>query len=151
MADRMVGFLTRPQAWVLALSLGACGPTSNAGDTPCEPLATHELEYYARVDGEEQVVVVRPRDDWDYDDFRLFLGALSELTERDVYQVLRARDGGSTTIDFDYDGDEATLDFPYVDMEPGPAKLDVGGSSQSIEWLDAASFDEGGASFLCFE
>jgi len=109
-----------------------------------------ELEYYARIDADAHVIIVRPRDDWDYDDFRLFLGPTSELTEREVHQVQRARDGGSTTIDFDYDGDDATLDSPYVDMQPGQATLEVGGSSQSIEWLDAGSFDEGAATFLCF-
>ena len=56
------------------------------------------VEYIARAESGHQIVVVRPRDDWSYEDFRLFYGAGSVLTERDVQEVLRAKDGGTTWI-----------------------------------------------------
>ncbi len=108
------------------------------------------VEYFAAVDATEHVVVTRPRDDWGYEDFRLFLGPLDALAERKVYDVVRARDGGSTTIDFDYHGDDATLSFPYVNLEPGQATLEVGASTQDVSWLDTEDLVESSSDFLSF-
>lgn len=109
-----------------------------------------ELEYHARIEADEEVVVVRPRDDWDYDDFRVFIGPADTMAEHRVYEVLRALDGGSTTIELDYDGSRAVLDFPYVNMAPGQATFTVGGQTRDIDWLDASAFVAGDHAFKCF-
>ena len=46
-----------------------------------------EVEYFARTESGEQIVVTRPRDDWSYEDFRLFYGT-SVLAERQVLDVM---------------------------------------------------------------
>lgn len=109
-----------------------------------------ELEYHARIAADQEVVVVRPRDDWDYEDFRLFLGPPEGLAERRVYEVVRFSDGGSTTITFDHPDGRAALDFPYRNLEPDQATLTVDGRTRDVEWLDAAAFVAQDHGFLCF-
>jgi hypothetical protein len=70
------------------------------------------VEYVAELEDGRQLIVVRPTDDWNYDDFRVFLGPPEGLLERKVHSVLRARDGGTTHILFDLDGTEADALFP---------------------------------------
>ena len=59
------------------------------------------------------------------------------MVERVVGEVLRGRDGGSTTIELTLDGEPATLDFPIEStggtFRPGPATLTQGGEMLSIE------------------
>jgi hypothetical protein len=75
------------------------------------------VEYVAQVEGEKLLVVLRPRDLTSYQEFRVFFGTLERLDERPVQNVTRARDGGSTEIDFSVNGDEAVAYFPveFVD------------------------------------
>jgi len=86
------------------------------------------LEYHALVDGTDPLIVVRPELDWSYEDFRLFLGAGSEATERRVASVTRARDGGSTHVVFDLDGQTADAFFPFQ----GAPTLTVGGEEKPM-------------------
>src|SRR5204863_2322230 len=84
-----------------------------------------------------RVLVVRPSDDWTYEDFRVFLGTPKNMLEREVQNVWRARDGGSTTIEFTLDAKPATLGFPIehtddAGFEPGPATLQSAGEMLSI-------------------
>jgi hypothetical protein len=72
-------------------------------------LANRDL-WFALADG-NVMVVTRPRDDWSYADFRLFLGPMGAVAERRVGNVTGARDGGSTTITFDLDGTSAVARF----------------------------------------
>lgn len=83
----------------------------------------------------EQMVVTRPRDDWSYSDFRVFLGPAGLLHEYRVTSAMRAHDGGSTTIGFTYlDSPSAVASFPVVTVmvdggfqgfAPGPATLTI--------------------------
>ncbi len=91
-------------------------------------------EYFMTVkDTGEFVVVTRPEVDWTYEDFRLFFGEPGKLVERPVSNVTRARDGGSTTIEFELDGKPATASFPFG----GSASITVSGTELSL--VDPAS------------
>lgn len=83
------------------------------------------IEYLAETDDGRRLVVIRPTDDWAYDDFRLFLGTPGTMVERQIFSVTRARDGGTTTIVFDLDGAQATALFPAaIRMEPATLMID---------------------------
>jgi hypothetical protein len=94
------------------------------------------VEYIATLPDGKWLVVTRPSDDWTYDDFRLFLGPTDQIAERAVSSVIRFRDGGSTTITFDYDGSSTVASFPVVlsdaSFSPGPATLTIAGATISL-------------------
>jgi len=94
------------------------------------------IEYLAHTDEDETLLVTRPAEDWSYEDFRVFHGADHTLVERKVSMVTRGRDGGSTTIVFDVEGETYSAHFPVVsgDMgfEPGPATLETGSDVLSL-------------------
>ncbi len=83
----------------------------------------HTLEYVAR-DAETKsklFVVHRPKKDWDYDSFRLHVGAEAQLVEAQVQHVERYRDGGTTNIGYVLAGDQGRLHFPTpFDKEAKP-------------------------------
>jgi hypothetical protein len=85
-------------------------------------------------------VVTRPERDFDYANFRLFYGPSEEsVSERQILEVLRAKDGGSTGIDFLVDGNAAHVHFAvdFDEMEDqfvdGPVELEVAGESINAE------------------
>jgi hypothetical protein len=125
-------------------------------DMPVQNLPGEVVIEYAAglVNGTSDVMVVtRPRDDWTYADFRLFLGPMSAVAERKVSNVTRMLDGGSTTIAFDLDGSPARADFPVVFADggfaPGPATLTVGSTTTALTRHGAQA--PAGAVYLCFE
>jgi hypothetical protein len=75
------------------------------------PASVH-VEYGATLPDGRSLVVTCPDHDWDYSDFRVFLGTSTGMIERPVSSVQRARDGGTTTIVFKADGTTATALFP---------------------------------------
>jgi hypothetical protein len=108
------------------------------------------LEYAASLPDGELLVVTRPRDDWDYTDFRVYLGNADAVTERRLTSATRALDGGSTHIVFDLDGQAADAYFPVVFADggfaPGPATLTVAGNTRPLVRLDIAP---AGAVYVC--
>ena len=108
------------------------------------------VEYAAAKADGDVMLVTRPRDDWSYTDFRLYLGPMGAVAERRVSNVVRAKDGGSTTITFDLDGATAVASFPVVFADagfaPGPATLTVAGTTTSITRQSEAP---AGAAYLC--
>lgn len=110
------------------------------------------VEYVATTPDGSYMVVTRPRDDWSYSDFRLFLGPTTHMVERRVSYVTRALDGGSTIIDFDLDGVKAEASFRVVladgglGFAPGPATMTASGTSTPLTRLDTRPT---GASYLC--
>ncbi len=74
----------------------------------------HSLEYVARDTATKSTfyVVHRPEKDWDYNSFRLHIGAERELREAEVLSVRRARDGGTTDIDYVLMDEIGYLHFP---------------------------------------
>lgn len=108
------------------------------------------VEYVAALANGDVMVVTRPIDDWTYADFRLFLGPMGAVAERQMSSVARAKDGGSTTIAFDLDGMPAVARFPVVFADggfaPGPAMLTVGGTTTS---LARQGLPPAGAAYLC--
>jgi hypothetical protein len=112
------------------------------------------LEYNAKTADDRFLVVVRPKDEWTYEDFRVFFGPTGAVAQRRVASVSRARDGGSTTISFEVAGTAATASFPVTfngqTFEPGPATLTVGSDSQSLTRLptDTTPLDH---AYLCMQ
>jgi hypothetical protein len=114
------------------------------------------VEYSARVDETQRLVVTRPEHDWSYEDFRLFLGPPERIEERRVTSVERARDGGSTWIEFEVDGEGAEAFFPanwtppnQPPAEDEPDTLKIGSKSHAIERFprDAPALDD--VAFVC--
>ncbi len=126
-------------------------PAGAVASTPVRNLPGDVVvEYAASLADGDVMVVTRPRDDWSYTDFRLFLGPMGAVAERKVESVARAKDGGSTTITFDLDGSSAVASFPVVFADggfaPGPATLTVGGTTTSLTRQGA---QPAGATYLC--
>lgn len=109
------------------------------------------VEYVAEVEGEKLLVVVRPRDLTGYEQFRVFFGTPARLEECPVQNVTRARDGGSTEIDFSVNGDEAVAYFPveFVDEKftRGAPTLTVDDVGLEISLSDSKSL--AGAGYFC--
>lgn len=109
------------------------------------------VEYVASLADGNVMVVTRPRDDWAYTDFRLFMGPMGAVAERTVSSVQRATDGGSTTIGFSLDGASVVASFPVVFADggfaPGPATLTVGGTTNPLTRQGA---QPAGVAYLCF-
>jgi len=70
---------------------------------------------YVAIDAETKskfYVVHRPKENWNYPDFRLHVGSENELRETKVEKVERYRDGGTTVIDYVLAGIPGALRFP---------------------------------------
>jgi hypothetical protein len=107
------------------------------------------VEYFAHLPDARELVVTRPENDWMYSDFRLFLGTSDRMVERRVKDVSRARDGGTTSIVFVLDGDEATAFFPSpTDTAGAAATLTEGGQTLALA-TEAAGTAPVGFMFLC--
>lgn len=101
-----------------------------------------ELEYAAETDDGRLMVVTRPRDDWAYEDFRVFFGSVDALDERIVHSVARQEDGGTTLIELELDGAAATAYFPVeLDGPPEPWTLTVADETIPLERRDAVPED----------
>jgi hypothetical protein len=111
------------------------------------------MEYAAELGDGRALIVLRPRDGT-YEDFRVFLGLPDALAERVVTNVSRARDGGSTTIDFEIGNAAVTASFPVefddatMTFKPGPATLEVDGKVESLTRLDEPPAD---AAYTCLK
>jgi hypothetical protein len=112
------------------------------------------VEYAAGLADGRALVVTRPVDDWTYDDFRVFFGPRNAMAERAVRNVSRARDGGSTTIDFVIDNAAATASFPVelddatMTFKPGRATLEIEGRSELLIRLEEPPAD---AAYSCLK
>ena len=111
------------------------------------------VEYWASLPDGARMLVVRPEHDWSYEQFRLFLGPLDRMQEREVFEVTRAKDGGSTHILFDLGSRRADVFFPHrLDgmggVIDGPVTLDDGSSTLELT-LDDSQNELGDASFVC--
>ena len=105
------------------------------------------VEYAATLSDERRLVVIRPRDFRAYEEFRVFFGPTEHLTERELLELSRARDGGSTSIAFDVDGQEAHASFPveFVDdvFTAGAPELTIGDSELELTLQLPAQSPEG--------
>jgi hypothetical protein len=114
-----------------------------------------EVEYFAGAQGGELLLVVKPPNSVGFEDFRLFYGQPDALRERELISVTRQRDGGTTTIVFELDGEEAEAFFPIQfenDMFlPGQPTLQQGGDVAPLERFDSPADAERleGARFEC--
>jgi len=100
-----------------------------------------DVEYLAQTEDGRVLVILRPTDDWDYEDFRLFLGEADALDERAIDSVVREKDGGTTTIEFELDGAIATAYFPVMygpaGFEHGPWTLTLADQTTDLTELAA--------------
>jgi hypothetical protein len=106
------------------------------------------LEHLGSVDdgsGVHTIVVTRPRDDWSYEDFRLFYGADGELIEREVENVSR---GNATFIDFDVAGATYHVVFGSA-LGPAQSTLRVGTVEHEVEAELNPISVPAGTSFVC--
>jgi hypothetical protein len=103
------------------------------------------LEYVADVQDGSRIVVTRPRDDWSYDDFRVFYGRGDQLIERVVKQVGR---GSFTIIEFVVDGADFKATFTSILAPSITSNLDTGSAMFSITTLDPPTL-EPSAMFEC--
>jgi len=110
------------------------------------------VEYSAELTDGRWLVVLRPRDFDSYEQFRVFFGPPERLAERRLLDIARARDGGSTSLVFDVDGEQAHAEFPIelVDEQfvPGDPSLELGGTSLDLT-LQAPAAGPDGASYFC--
>jgi hypothetical protein len=106
------------------------------------------VEYDAQIPDGRRLVVTRPEDEWDYEDFRLFLGPPERLEERKVTSVQRARDGGTTKISFQFEGAPAEAFIPAPQNVNEPATLKHGG--QTFTMVVSQGTAPAGLQFLCW-
>lgn len=105
------------------------------------------VEYNVSTQDFRRLVIIRPRDEWTYNDFRVFFGDQSLLTERNVAEVFRAK-SGQTNIRFDVDGVEAVAYFPAPEYGIGTATLTENGEVSTLtEDVDFSDLDH--VSFEC--
>jgi hypothetical protein len=105
------------------------------------------VEYNAMLPSGEHLVVIRPTDDWDYDDFRVFFGRATAVAERSVGSVTRQRDGGTTDVVFELDGANVSAHFP-AQSRMERAWIQRGGQMEPLE-LAAQGSRPDGLAFLC--
>jgi hypothetical protein len=106
------------------------------------------LEHLGSVDdgdGVHTIVVTRPRDDWSYEDFRLFYGAAEQLLEREIENVSR---GNATFIDFDVNGVTYHVVFGSP-LGPTESTLRVGAVEYQVQAEWGATSVPAGTSFEC--
>ncbi len=111
------------------------------------------IEYLAEVENGDIIVVVVPKYDWSYEDFELYYGTPEEMRRCEVSDVLRARDGGSTSITFEKDGSTAEVFFPVNMGSPGAewegATLNTGDREYAVTRLAEDAMDVGEFAFVC--
>jgi hypothetical protein len=118
--------------------LTVMGPEAIAGISVFDLAEGAYVEYWAHLGDGRTMVVTRPSQDWDYEDFRVFLGTDLQMLERPVRSVQRARDGGTTTIVFTLDGAPATAFFP-APTSGAEATLTVAGAAVTLTTEPATS------------
>lgn len=116
------------------------------------------IEYVADVTDGTVLVVTRPSDDWEYTDFRLFYGNTeSDMSERQVVNVVRSRSGG-TDIQFKMNEATYTVRFTWIlepadaggtSSHPGQATLETGSESIAANQRFPTPTTLTGFSFSC--
>jgi hypothetical protein len=128
------------------------------GDVKALPVRNYaaeiEIEYSAELTDGRALVVLRPRDFNDYSEFRVFFGPVDRLEERELTSAARQRDGGSTDLEFEVDGQPAHAFFPVESTEdgfmPGEPELTIDGDSVALS-LTTPAQSPADASYYCIE
>jgi hypothetical protein len=116
-------------------------------DMTARSLTAVHVEYVAGLADGRRLVVIRPRDDWRPEDVRLFLGLPAEVKERKVDSFVRRRDGGTTDIVFEIDGQGATAHFPSPTVMDTPW-LQERGERLALE-VAVPGMPPAGLTFIC--
>ena len=103
------------------------------------------IEHFATLPDGQLLLVTSPEVDPSYEEFRLFLGPLQHLQERDNLQVSR---GSYTRIGFSVDGHPAEAVFGSSLAPAIVSELIIDGQSQPLTLAPPGSRPEG-ASFYC--
>jgi hypothetical protein len=151
-----MGVLQNPPLDVKTFSIGQQGsvltlvPASQVAALPVANIPAETfIEYNATLPDGRALLVVRPRDDWTYQDFRVFFGAPDHMVERTVDQVVRHQDGGSTIIYFIIDGAWAAATFPVQMLPKGPPALGIGTTTSFQLTLGPTDSPPAGYSYFC--
>jgi hypothetical protein len=111
------------------------------------------IEYLAKVEDGKTILVTRPEYDWSYEDFKLYYGTAEEMKQLTVLEVIRYRDGGSTSISFEIDSSTAEVAFPvYLTEEGGalePATPTIDDQQLTVTRLEPDALDLSKFSFVC--
>lgn len=107
------------------------------------------VEYFADVEDGTQLLVIRPRDDSHYEDFRLFWGRDGEFVEREVERTVRYKDGGTTKMSFRVEGDTYEAYFPSTLSRRAPPTLTHGADVLAMELSEPSADQVAAASFEC--
>jgi len=112
------------------------------------------IEYSAELADGRRLLVLRPRDLRDYEEFRVFLGAADRLEERPLTSATRQRDGGTTELKFEVEGEPARAFFPIEStadgFTPGDPSLTIAGKAVGLT-LTTTTQSPTGASYYCLE
>jgi hypothetical protein len=116
--------------------------------------ALAKVEYAAQVEPSDRLVVLGPEHLESFDDYVLFFGPPARVRQREVLVFGRARDGGTTTIEFDLDGRVATAHFPNRIQPSGPpitepVTFEVEGDGRTITRLPSERATVENLSFEC--
>jgi hypothetical protein len=151
-----MGVLQDPPLDIKTFSIGQQGsvltlvPAAQVAGLPVANIPAETfIEYNATLPDGRALLVVRPRDDWTYQDFRVFFGAPDHMVERTVDQVVRYQDGGSTIIYFIIDGAAAAATFPVQMLPKGPPSLGIGTTTSFQLTLGPIAFPPAGYSYFC--
>ena len=138
-------FTIGQQGSVLTLVSAARVVGLPVADIPAETF----IEYQATLSDGRALLVVRPRDDWTYEDFRVFFGSPDHMVERPVSQVVRFKDGGSTTINFTVDRAAAVASFPVsLTGVASPPTLTIDATKSNLT-LGSTKSPPAGESYFC--
>jgi hypothetical protein len=113
-----------------------------------------ETEYLAEVYNGGWIIVTRPVYDWNYDDFRLFYGPVDNMIEREILEIDRVSDGGSTWITFAVDSSiDAVVYFGWdgANWDWGEAYLTIGEEQVGVTRLHPELEDMGRFTFFCIQ
>ena len=151
-----MGVLQDPPLDIKTFSIGQQGsvltlvPAAQVAGLPVANIPAETfIEYNATLPDGRALLVVRPRDDWTYQDFRVFFGAPDHMAERTVDQVVRYQDGGSTIIYFIIDGAWAAATFPVQMLPKGPPALGIGTTTSFQLTLGPTDSPPAGYSYFC--
>jgi hypothetical protein len=102
------------------------------------------IEETATTGDGHRLVVIRPEQDWGYEDFRVFYGTDARLVERPVLNVSR---GSATYLRFMLDGKEVNAYLPSPALNPGETpNMTVGDITIGLTYGSTSST---GLAFFC--
>jgi hypothetical protein len=117
--------------------------------------STKDIEYFAQVEGGSYLLVTVPTYDWSYEDFELWYGVPGDMQQKEVLDVQRLTDGGSTFITFRMCPGNAVVFFNNSMLMDGEGSdwsgcyLEVDGAKTEVSRLETKTFEQEEFKFSC--